>query len=156
VKKAPKLIFSSDLRISWTLPTLPAPVQAICWSGGSPSNQNQPKPTDNDFPNSVGFGWFKLVLVGFGYPVPNNAGKSPRFCSDSKLPSQPKPTASNIAQRTEADAQNFSAENFSENHLRTTKETLKFDRKTAKNALQFNSTRALTQASQTRAQKMTS
>jgi hypothetical protein len=57
------------------------------------NNQNQPKPTNNEFLNPVGFGWFKLVLVGLGYQVPENAGKTPSFSSASRPLSQPKPTS---------------------------------------------------------------
>ena len=103
------------------------------------NNQNQPKPTDNEFLNSVGFGRFKLVLVGFGYQVAEKAEKRPSFHLDFRLLFQPEPTKPHpLTQRTEREAQNFSAENFSENHLRTAKETRKFDRKTVKNALRLN------------------
>jgi hypothetical protein len=57
------------------------------------SNHNQPKPTDNEFLNPVGFGWFKSVLVGFGYQVPENAEKTASFCRSIMLIAQPKPTA---------------------------------------------------------------
>jgi hypothetical protein len=90
VKKAPKSPSSSGSKTSWTLPTS---VQAIYWTCVSPSNQNQPKPTDNDFLNPVGFGWFKLVLVGFGYQVPQNPGKTAFIWAASRPLSQPKPTA---------------------------------------------------------------
>jgi len=93
------------------------------------NNQNQPKPTDNEF----------LNLVGFGYQVAEKGQKRSSFRLASKLFSQPEPTKPHpVAQRTGREGQNFSAENFSENHLRNTQETLKFDRKTGKNALRLD------------------
>ena len=44
-----------------------------------PGNQNQPKPTNFHFLNPVGFGWFKLVLVGLGYQLAKKAEKPPLF-----------------------------------------------------------------------------
>jgi hypothetical protein len=99
----------------------PAPERAPALNFHHRGNQNQPKPTDAKFLNPVGFGWFKSVLVGLSYQVPENPGKTASFCTASKLFSQPKPTTSKIAEHTGGDAQNFSAENFSENHLRNTK-----------------------------------
>jgi len=56
------------------------------------NNQNQPKPTNFHFLKPVGFGWFKLVLVGLGYQVPKKPGNAPSFHAPSRPLSQPKPT----------------------------------------------------------------
>jgi hypothetical protein len=57
-----------------------------------PGNQNQPKPTRIHFLNPVGFGWFKLVLVGLGYQLAKKAKKTPSFSTPTGRFSQPKPT----------------------------------------------------------------
>src|SRR5436190_12701813 len=66
--------------------TTPAPL------GPLPGNQNQPKPTKIHFLNPVGFGWFKLVLVGLGYQLAKKAEKTPSFSTPTGRFSQPKPT----------------------------------------------------------------
>src|SRR3954466_11205975 len=60
--------------------------------GPLPGNQNQPKPTKIHFLNPVGFGWFKLVLVGLGYQLAKKAEKTPSFSTPTGRFSQPKPT----------------------------------------------------------------
>src|SRR4051795_1345688 len=76
---------SSTARLKSSSPT-PAPLDPL------PGNQNQPKPTKIHFLNPVGFGWFKLVLVGLGYQLAKKAKKPLFFSTPTGRFSQPKPT----------------------------------------------------------------